>query len=267
MTNKNEIFNTDWRKIASTIYKKPVDSKIFGQSDIDVTLLEKFIVEKRKKGLKITLTHVFLKIISKCLQDDVPEFNTFLRRGKVKSRETIDVMVSVLQASGAMGSVLVKNANELSLEEIESELNKKVIEARLGKETHNKQSKNILTKLPWPFRPMFFKFYKLFTIKLGFSMPFIGLSANNFGSFILTNIGSIGLDTGYPALMPSSNVAFVFVMGGIQKKPVVVNDEIVIRRMMTVSVVIDHRLADASHGGKLLRIIKKYLRNPDLLDK
>lgn len=46
MTNTN--LNTSWRKTASTIYKKPVDSKIFGSVEIDITDLEKYINEKEK---------------------------------------------------------------------------------------------------------------------------------------------------------------------------------------------------------------------------
>ena len=48
-----ENLNTAWRQIASTIYKKPNDSKIFGSVEIDVTDLEIYIEKKRKEGLKI----------------------------------------------------------------------------------------------------------------------------------------------------------------------------------------------------------------------
>jgi len=93
----------------------------------------------------------------------------------------------------------------------------------------------------------------------------LGLSANSFGSFVLTNIGSIGLDIGFPALMPSSNVAFVVVIGKVQKKPLVVDDKIVIRKMMTVTMALDHRIADASHGGRMLRFFKKAMKEPERL--
>lgn len=82
----------------------------------------------------------------------------------------------------------------------------------------------------------------------------------------MTNIGSIGLDTGYPALFPISNVAIVFVMKGISKKPVVVNDRIVIRRMMSLSCALDHRVVDASHGGILFRSIKQAVRKPETFE-
>lgn len=261
----SENLNTDWRKVASTIYQKPVDSKIFGQSEIDVTDLEEFISRQRKNGLKITLTHIFALIVGRCLKTQTPELNTYIRRGKIKSRPSIDAMVSVLKADGGMGSVKIEHVDSLSLKEIEQVLKEEINKSRKGDENQNMKKKDVLASIPWPFRSWFFKLYSLFTIRWGMSIPGLGISPLSFGSFVLTNIGSIGLDTGYPALLPSSNVAFVFVMGGIQKKPVVINDEVVIRRMMSITVVIDHRLADASHGGKLLRFIKDAIRKPEEL--
>jgi pyruvate/2-oxoglutarate dehydrogenase complex dihydrolipoamide acyltransferase (E2) component len=261
----SDSLNSDWRKVASTIYKKPVDSKVFGQSEIDVTELENFISNKRKEGLKITLTHVFALILARSIKNEIPELNAFLRRGKIIARPSIDAMISVLQADGGMGSALVSNADSLSLTEIEQVLREEINKSRKGNENESMQTKNLLTSFPWPIRNWIFKIYTTLTIRWGISVPWLGLSPQTFGSFVLTNIGSVGLDTGYPALLPSSNVAFVFVMGGIQKKPVVVNDKIVIRRMMSITVVIDHRIADASHGGKLLRYIKGAVRKPEEL--
>lgn len=255
--------NSEWRKVASTIYSKPVDSKIFGHAELDVTDLEEFISKKRKSGLKITLTHIFTLMVARCLKSETPELNVYLRRGKIVSRSTIDAMVSVLQADGGMGSVKVENADQINLEQLESLLREEIQNIRQGDEKGAIAKKHILSKIPWPFRKWLFGFYKTFTIKWGFSLPGLGLKATSFGSFILTNIGSIGIDTGYPALLPSSNIAFVIVMGGVQKKPVVVNDEIVIRRMISLSIVIDHRVADASHGGKMLRFLKHAVRNPE----
>lgn len=263
MSQKDPELHTHWRKIASTIYKKPTDSKIFGQSDIDVTRLDEFIAQNRKNGLKITYTHIFTSILARCLLEEAPEFNTYIRLGKVKARPSIDVMISVLKADGGMGSIKVENADKLSLSDIEKMFSRNISSSRKGKEKHHKNSKNLLASLPWPLRGWFFKLYKTVIIDWGISVRPLGYTANNFGSVILTNIGSIGLDTGYPALMPSSNVALVFVLGGIQKKPIVINDKIVIRKMMTVSVAIDHRLADASHGGKLLRYIKRAIQDPE----
>jgi pyruvate/2-oxoglutarate dehydrogenase complex dihydrolipoamide acyltransferase (E2) component len=60
-------------------------------------------------------------------------------------------------------------------------------------------------------------------------------------------------------------MACVVVLGSVKKKPVVVNDKIVIRKMMDVTIAIDHRVADASHGGKMLRFIKHLISHPEEL--
>ena len=41
--NSQDNLNTNWRKVASTIYRKPTDSKIYGTVELDVTEIEKYI--------------------------------------------------------------------------------------------------------------------------------------------------------------------------------------------------------------------------------
>jgi pyruvate dehydrogenase E2 component (dihydrolipoamide acetyltransferase) len=264
--NSSENLNNNWRKVASTIYKKPTDSKIFGTVDIDVTELEKFIAEKRKNGLKITLTHIIVLTIARALQQEVPELNTYVKRGNIKKRDRVDAMVSVLLQGGQMGSVKIENADTITLEELAAEMSEKIRNSRHGDENKTMQTKNLLSSIPWPFRTWLFRLYKLFTISWGISIPFLGLSTDSFGSFVVSNIGSIGLDMGYPSLLPSSNVSIVMIMGAVYKKPVVVNNEIVIRRIMSLGAALDHRVVDASHGGKLFRFIKHIVKNPHILD-
>jgi pyruvate/2-oxoglutarate dehydrogenase complex dihydrolipoamide acyltransferase (E2) component len=256
----NEI-NTDWRKVSAAIYKKPVDSKIFGSVEVDVTDLEIFISKLRKQGIKLTLTHVFTLIIARAIKSDVPELNCFVRRGNIIQREQVDAMVSVLVQDREMSSVRIENADKLNLFQLVDELSEGIAKLRTGNEDKTMQMKGIIARIPWPFRGWIFNFIKTLTVSWGISLPFIGLTANNFGSFVITNIGSIGLETGFPALFPISNVSMVFVLGGVSKKPIVINDTIEIRRVISLSSALDHRLVDAIHGGKLFKIIKDRVRN------
>jgi pyruvate/2-oxoglutarate dehydrogenase complex dihydrolipoamide acyltransferase (E2) component len=260
-------FNTDWRKVASAIYKKPSDAKIFGTAEVDVTELEEYVTRKRKEGLKITLTHIFTLIVSRGLREEAPELNCYVRRGNIVKRDQVDTMVSVLLADGTMSSVKVDNTDLLSLSEFADKLREGIKESRSGDENSTMKMKGIIGKIPWPFRTWIFNFIKFLTIKLGVSIPGTSLDSNSFGSFMVTNIGSIGLDTGYPALFPISNISFVFVMGGISKKPVVINDEIVIRKIMPISSAMDHRIVDAMSGGKMFRYIKRMAKEPELLEE
>jgi pyruvate/2-oxoglutarate dehydrogenase complex dihydrolipoamide acyltransferase (E2) component len=72
---------------------------------------------------------------------------------------------------------------------------------------------------------------------------------------------------GYPALLPSSNVSFVLVLGGVNRKPAVVGDQILPRTFISLGAALDHRVVDASHGGLLFRYLKKIVKNPELLDE
>ncbi len=264
--NSAENLNTNWRKVASTIYRKPIDSKIYGAVDIDVTELGKYITAQRKLGVKTTLTYIITLILGRAIRQEVPELNTYVKRGKIKQREQIDATVSVLLPGGQMGSVKVENADQLTIAELSKEIGDKIAQSRKGNENNTMQSKSMLSSIPWPFRNWVFKLYRTITIHWGISLPGIGLDSNSFGSYVVSNIGSVGLDTGYGSLLPSSNVSFVMILGSVIKKPVVINDEIVIRKIMTISATLDHRVVDGSHGGRMFRVIKHLIKNPEILE-
>ncbi|MEZ4999839.1 MAG: 2-oxo acid dehydrogenase subunit E2 [Bacteroidales bacterium] len=263
---KEKRFNNEWRKVASSIYRRPVDSKIFGSVELDVTDLEKYINSLRKKGIKVTLTHFFTLAVARALRDEVPELNCYIRRGNVIRRSSVDAMVSVLLNGSEMSSVRVNNADTLTLAESAAVINDQVRETRSGKENRTMRSKAFIAGIPWPLRGWIFNMIRRITLGWGISIPSLGLSANNFGSFVVSNIGSIGLDTGYPALFPTSNVSFVLILGGVSRKPVVVDDQIVPRRVLTLSTALDHRVVDAWHGGLLFRYLKRVVANPALLE-
>lgn len=259
--------NTDWRKTASAIYHKPKDSKVFGSVEIDVTDLEKFVNQKRKQGLKITLTHIFTLAVARAIKSDVPELNCYVNRGNIIERKQVDAMVSVLVNDTEMSSVRINNADQLNLTQIAEQLTLGIKEIRSGLESGTMQMKSKVARIPWPFRHWIINLIKWLTVHLGISISSIGLNSDNFGSFVITNIGSLGLDSGYPSLFPISNVAMVFVLGGVSKKPVVINDKIEIRRMISLSATLDHRIVDGIHGGKLFKVLKEFARNPEQLEE
>jgi pyruvate/2-oxoglutarate dehydrogenase complex dihydrolipoamide acyltransferase (E2) component len=259
--------NTGWRKVASSIYHRPSDSKIFGSVEIDITNLEKYIAQKRKNGVKATLTHVFILAAARALRVEVPELNTYIKRGSVVLREHIDVTVSVLLPGSHMGSILIKDADKLTLVELINVMGEEVKNARQGSENKTMQMKDKLAKIPWPLRSWIFSLLKTISFNWGLSLPSLGLSANSFGSFVVSNIGNVGLDMGYPALFPSSNVSFVLILGGVNRKPAVVGEQILPRTILSLGAALDHRVVDASHGGLLFRYLKKVVKNPELLDE
>ncbi len=258
--------NTPWRKTAATIYKKPQDSKILGSVDIDVSNLASYIKQQRAAGNKITYTHFFMVATARALATEVPELNSYVKRGKIIPHDDIIATVSVLLQTGDMGSVKVPNAHKISILDAEKMLAKQIVETRSGHENKLMKMKDSLGNIPWPFRNMVYGIIKKMTIDWGLDIPFLGLKASSFGSFVLSNIGTLGLDVAFPALLPSANIAFVMMLGKPALKPWVVNGQVVAREVMTLSAAIDHRVADASHAGRLFQYYKKVINTPNLLE-
>jgi pyruvate/2-oxoglutarate dehydrogenase complex dihydrolipoamide acyltransferase (E2) component len=118
--------------------------------------LESFISQKRKEGIKITLTHFFVLAIARIVKEQIPEFNSYLRRGKIVARPAINPAVSVLKADGAMSSVVVPSADTMNYSRLEEYMNEEILKTRKGGENGTMQNKNTLAKIPWPFRNWFF---------------------------------------------------------------------------------------------------------------
>ena len=261
-------FNTPWRVTAAAIYTTPTDSRVYGTLDIDVTDAKRFLDEKRGAGVKITMTHLATAVLARAVAFDVPEMNCFIRRGRVVGRERIDVMVPVAIGGGeGMSAIIVRDAHARTVTSIAEEIRKRAEENRSGTESKTAQNKYLLNRIPWPLRRPAFRFLKWITVDMGIKIKSLGLSADSFGSFVVSDIGSFGLNTGMTSLMPAAKVPAVIVLGKIEDKAVVKNGEVVIRTMLPLTGTFDHRIVDGLQIGKLARGIKRNFRKPEWLDE
>jgi len=81
------------------------------------------------------------------------------------------------------------------------------------------------------------------------------------GSFTITNGGTFGSMLSTPILNPPQSA--ILGMHNIQKRAVVVNDEVVARPMMYVALSYDHRLIDGKEAVQFLVRVKECLENPE----
>ena len=267
MLRQMDQFNTPWRVTSAAIYTTPTDSRVYGTLDIDVTDARKFMQQKREEGVKITMVHLAVTVLARVVAFDVPEMNCFIRRGSVVGRQHLDVMVPVAMGGEGVTSVIIEDAHTRTVSSIAAEISTKAKNARSGDEMKAAQNKYLLNRIPWPFRRPVFRLLKWVTVDMGFEIKALGLSANSFGSFVVSDIGSHGLNTGMTSLMPAAKVPAVIVLGKIEEKPVVRNGEIVIRTILPLTGTFDHRIVDGAQIGKLARGIKRNFRKPDWLDE
>jgi pyruvate dehydrogenase E2 component (dihydrolipoamide acetyltransferase) len=79
-------------------------------------------------------------------------------------------------------------------------------------------------------------------------------------SFSVSNLGMFGIDEFTAIINPPE--AAILAVGAMSPKPVVRNNELVIRQMMRVTMSCDHRVVDGATGARFLQTFKKILENP-----
>ena len=89
------------------------------------------------------------------------------------------------------------------------------------------------------------------------------MKANAFGHVVLTNVGTLGIETAFAPVSSPVHMTFIQSMGKITKRPVVVDDKLVIREVMTSVYSFDHRFGDGALLSQFTKIMKDLLENPE----
>jgi pyruvate dehydrogenase E2 component (dihydrolipoamide acetyltransferase) len=79
-------------------------------------------------------------------------------------------------------------------------------------------------------------------------------------TFSISNLGMFGIDEFTAVINPPEGG--ILAVGAMSPKPVVRDNEIVVRQMMRVTMSCDHRVIDGATGAKFLQTFKKILENP-----
>jgi len=80
------------------------------------------------------------------------------------------------------------------------------------------------------------------------------------GTITITNVGVFGVDTGTPIITPGE--AAILAFGQVKDAPWVVDGQLVVRKVCTLSLAFDHRIVDGDLGSAVLRDVGAMLTDP-----
>jgi len=80
------------------------------------------------------------------------------------------------------------------------------------------------------------------------------------GTFTISNLGSSGVEF-FKAIVNPPECA-ILAVGAVIKQPVVIDDEIVVRPMMKITLSFDHRIVDGAPAARFLASVKANLEDP-----
>ena len=81
------------------------------------------------------------------------------------------------------------------------------------------------------------------------------------GTFTITNLGMYGVDVFTPIINPPETA--ILGVGRVAEKPVVVEEQIVVRPTMQLSLTFDHRVVDGAPAARFLQKVKQNLESSD----
>lgn len=256
---------TSWRRLAMVTWSPPDNPTVYGTIEVDMTdslaLIERL---RESEGVHVTVTHLVTKALALGLRDH-PNGNGLVIGRRLYQRDEVDIFCQVASEDGRdLSGVKLKSVDRMPLTQIAEQLNARVAQVRARKDREVEKSKATLAAIPdWLLGPAM-RAVSYMTYDLGLDLSRFGVAYDQFGSAMVTSIGSIdaGLGMALAPLVPFSRVPIVVLVNNIQRRPAVVGDEIQIRPLLTLGCTFDHRFIDGVTGARIAASLRRALTHP-----
>jgi len=259
---------SSFRKIALGTWQTAYDPSIYGTLLLRMDRALDYIARFRVcTGRRLTVSHLMAKASAMALQA-CPEANAILRWNRIYLRQRIGVFFQVLMTDEGEGKADLSGATLYDLErksllEIVDEFETKVRLVRERKDPALEKTRGTFQRIPFFLLNAFLKVLSFLSFSLNLDLRALGIASDPFGSLMITNVGSLGLDTAYAPLVPFSRVPMLFALGEAKEHVLVENGVPVVRMAMSVNATIDHRVIDGFHAARIAKVLREWMEDPD----
>jgi pyruvate dehydrogenase E2 component (dihydrolipoamide acetyltransferase) len=255
-----------WRRIAANAWRPPREPIIHGSLEVDAGPSLQHVAKLREEtGVRVTITHLVAKAVARAVAS-MPEVNGIVSRGSLRLRPTVDVFIQVALDEGlSLSGALIKEADRKSVEVIARELAAKVEKIRSHTDESLEKTTRMMSVVPAPLLGPLLRMLSWAQYDVGLDLSRMGIDTDPFGSAMVTNVGMFGLQQGFPPPFPLGRTAIVILVGEVTRKPVAVNDEVVVRPTLGLHATLDHRIIDGYHAGVLAASVRESLTKPEVM--
>jgi pyruvate dehydrogenase E2 component (dihydrolipoamide acetyltransferase) len=255
---------TTYRKIAIASWRHPRDPTTYSWIDLPVETAEKFL-NSFEAEIAPTLTHFVALIMGDCVNRQ-PEFNRFLKGGRLHPRKSTDAFITTLlrnKKGNDLSGFVLRNVTEMSLVDAAANSAKETERLRKGEDKEMVAVQRKIELMPSILMRPVMALQELVGYRLNWNPKWVGMPKDRFGSFIISNIGALGLERGLIPLSPYSRCPIIIGLGKPREEPVARNGQVRVERVITMSMTFDHRFADGIQGAMVLRRFQKIFANPE----
>jgi pyruvate/2-oxoglutarate dehydrogenase complex dihydrolipoamide acyltransferase (E2) component len=264
---------SSFRRIALGTWKTAYDPSVYGTMEVRMDKAMEYLAAYRQAtGKRATVTHLVAKAMAAALAR-MPDANAILRWNKIYLRKRIGIFFQVAMEDEGEGKIDLSGATlydveKKSLSEIIDEFEQKVQSVKKRTDPALEGTRSALKKIPSALMNSTLTALSFLNYTLNLDLSSFGVPKDAFGSVMITNIGSIGLDQAFVPLVPYSRVPILIALGAVREQPVVEDGKVVVGKVMKVNATFDHRFIDGLHAAIMSKVLREHMDRPfELFDK
>lgn len=255
--------------ITPYIMKTRTDSMNMFEESIPCGSMDAYIREKREEGLRLTYMHIMIAAIVRTIALR-PRLNRFVMNGRIYTRPKIWVSFVVhqnLRTDDDGTTIKLCFEGTESMQQIAEKINEAILKETTKKTESNATDKlaKLVTSIPGPLIKLVVN--TLMWMDRHNIMPKAVIEASPFHTTLfLTNLRSLGINHIYHHVYEFGTTGLFVAIGKEQRVPAVQGSSVGIEKQMGFGLVSDERFCDGLYFARSLKLVKRFLDDPHLMD-
>lgn len=253
------------------MYPNRCDNEAFISERIDLTNINSYLEKKNACDPEYAY-NLFQVMVTAVLKTITlrPKMNRFIANQSMYQRNEVSAAFTVKKLfsdNGAEALAYIHSKDSDNIDTIHNEIFRQISFCRSENKDPSTASMDVVQKVPG-FLAKLVGAGARFLDRHGWMPKSVIATDPFYASVVLSNLGSIGLHAGYHHLTNWGTCSVFCVIGEIKKRPFYDDDgNVEMKESVDIGLTIDERIADGYYYSKTIRLLKKLLENPELLER
>ena len=249
-----------WRRLAVHTWRPPRDPSVYAVVDIPMAPALAYIERLRRRRASRSPSPTWSRGAWRSRSVQFPQLNGIVARGRIMLRDTVDIFLQVATEGGRdLSGIKISRPTRRRVVEIAREMDERVERSAPAAISRSSARSRCSTAIPLPLLGPLMRTISYLIYDLDLDLTRFGIVKDEFGSAMVTNVGTFGLTPALAPLVPFSRTPLVVLVGKVEERPVAEDGRVVVRPMMTLGVTFDHRFMDGYQGGTMAQLFARYL--------
>lgn len=255
--------------IMPLLYPNRCDNEAFMHIRVDLTNVEAYL-EKKNADNPTYAYNLFQLIVTAMLRTVYhrPLLNRFIANKNMYQRNELTaafVVKKLFSDHGGEGLAQVRAQGTDTLDTIHDDIYRQVSFCRSDKKDGSSEAMDIVQKIPCK---KFIGVAVRYLDRHGWMPKSMIATDPYYCTVVLSNLGSLKIDAGYHHMTNWGTNSLFCAIGLKKKRPFYdENGNVEMRTSVDLGLTVDERLADGYYYAKSIRLLKKLLENPELLEE